>query len=234
MNVKTGQRVVKNKAKDQADQGSTPWDDDQRQQLVDYHASLETWEKVAKMLERSNQAVRLEWNKMLNGRRDQEKQGYWEQKAKACEEQRKIKFSSKGSKARNTTVAAPDAGEPAKYSSSSSYRIKPTSRRPEPSSNTTSSRNLGSRDDDDDVADTVRYRSLGSEYYGVEPHESRMLFRKREAWYTDRKRRLWYLHPWGFRRESSLKGYGIYTVDCCKGLSGKEIATDLHKMGIGC
>lgn len=185
INVKPGPRVVKNKATDLATQGNAPWNDDQRQQLVDYHTSLETWEKVAKMLRRSNQAVRLEWNKMLNGKRDHEKQGHWERKAKACEEQRKINFPSKGSIVRNTAATAPDADKSTKDSSPTSCRIPSTSRSPaaEISSNTILSRSPGLRDDDDDdVADSMMYQSLGSEHYRVVPHESKMLFRREEAW----------------------------------------------------
>lgn len=300
VNGEAGPRVVKNKAKNLATQGSAPWDDNQRQQLVDYHASLDTWEKVANMLNRSNQAIRLEWKKMRDGNRDQGKQGHWQQKVKVCEEQRERSFPSKGSRDRNTAARAPAADRPAKDSSTTLFRVVSTSSSPAPE--TSSSATLGmspepkiggntvlvckrsveheistshertdmsqkemrlevvreeiadelkyntSMDitdtdmtgidqtdtrDDDVVAEAMRYQSLGSEYERVAPHESTMLFREREAWYKDKRRRLWYLHRWGFRREPSLKGWGMYEVDCCEGLSARDVASDLRKLGLG-
>ncbi|KAG9840216.1 hypothetical protein KCV05_g8404, partial [Aureobasidium melanogenum] len=132
-------RVVKNKAKNLATQGSAPWDDNQRKQLVDYHARFETWDEVAKMLNRSNQAVRLEWKKMRDGKRAQGKQGHWQQQVKACEEQRETSFPSKGSKARDTAATAPAAGRPTKDSSTTPCSVASTSRSPaaDTSSNTT-------------------------------------------------------------------------------------------------
>ncbi|KAG9562304.1 hypothetical protein KCU77_g3828, partial [Aureobasidium melanogenum] len=220
-NGEAGPRVVKNKAKNLATQGSAPWDDDQRQQLVDYHASFEAWEEVAKILKRSNQAIRLEWKKMRDGKRDQGKQGHWQQKVKACEKRRQRSFPSKRSGASTSRSSAAET-----------------------SSNTTSSRSPGldtemtgidqiDTRDDDLVAKAMRYQSLGSKIKGVEPHESEMLFREQEAWYTDEDGLLWYQHPWGFERESSLEGWGEYAFDRCKGLSRREIDADLRKMGIG-
>lgn len=207
-----GPRVIKNKAKDLARHGAQPWDDNLRQQLVDYHASFPTWDGVANMLCRSNQAIRLEWKRMLAGDRDQRKGGQWERKAKACEAQRKIDFPSRESRASNTAAIAPDAGEPAEDR------------------------------DDDDPADAMRYQSLGSEDKGVEPHESRMLFREREAWVTARNGKVAYLHPWGFQKfwvgkvqlwpDVALKQPG-QIAESCKGLSKGEIAASLREMGIG-
>ncbi|KAK6003760.1 hypothetical protein QM012_009531 [Aureobasidium pullulans] len=120
LNSKTGPRVVKNKATSLAIQGSAPWDDDQRQQLIDYHTSSKTWDDVAKMLNRSNQAIRLEWKKMRDGHREI-KGGQWQRKAKS------------------TAVKPTGAGEPAKDSSSTPRSTASTSRSPtaETSSNTT-------------------------------------------------------------------------------------------------
>ncbi|KAG9524905.1 hypothetical protein KCU93_g6075, partial [Aureobasidium melanogenum] len=243
-NGEAGPRVVKNKAKNLATQGSAPWDDDQRQQLVGYHARFETWDQVAKMLKRSNQAIRLEWKKMRDGKRDQGNQGHWQQKVKACEKKRGTSFPSKGSRARNTATTAPTVGRPAKDSSTTPYTVTSTSRifAAETSSNATLSRSPGLGADmtgidqtdtrEDLLAETMRYQSLGSKIKGVEPHESEMLFREKEAWYTDEDGLLWYQHPWGFERESSLEGWGEYAFDRCEGLSRREIDADLRKMGI--
>jgi hypothetical protein len=40
--LRKGPRVVKNRAQDLATQGSAPWDNAQRQALIDNHARLET------------------------------------------------------------------------------------------------------------------------------------------------------------------------------------------------
>jgi hypothetical protein len=121
-------RVVKNKATDLADKGTAPWDDTQRQILVDNHALFDTWEPVAKMLGRSNQAYRSEWNKMKNGQR--EKEGNWQEKVEVCEAHRKTVFSSKRSGARNTITTAPAANVPVIDSSGTSSKTISTSRSP--------------------------------------------------------------------------------------------------------
>ncbi|KAH0294749.1 hypothetical protein KCU62_g305, partial [Aureobasidium sp. EXF-3399] len=102
--VQKGPRVVINKAKNLASLGSRPWDNASRQILVDEHTLHETWEPVAQLLERSNQALRSEWNKMKSGQR--EKEGNWKEKVEICEAHRKITFSS-GSSIRDTTTTAP-------------------------------------------------------------------------------------------------------------------------------
>jgi len=102
--VQKGPRVVINKAKNLASQGSNPWTNALRQILVDEHTLHETWDPVAKLLKRSNQALRSEWNKMKSGQR--EKEGNWKEKVEICEAHRKIKFSS-GSSTRDTTTTAP-------------------------------------------------------------------------------------------------------------------------------
>ncbi|KAG9591455.1 hypothetical protein KCU77_g3857, partial [Aureobasidium melanogenum] len=307
-NGEAGPRVVKNKAKNFATQGSAPWDDDQRQQLVDYHARFETWEEVAKKSNRSNQAIRLEWKKMRDGKRHQGKQGHWQQNVEACEKQRETSFPSKGSRARNTPATAPTVGSPKKDSSTTPCAVASTSRSPaaETSSNTTLSMSpepknggntvpVGERSveheistshertdlsqkemrldvvrqeiadelkyntsiditntdmtgmdqtdtrDKDVIAEAMRYQSLGSVIKGIEPHESRMLFRE-EAWTKFRRRRVAYLHPWGFPKRWRGRGQWFPDVDLehpdqisesCTRLSKREIAADLRKMGIG-
>ncbi|KAG9953219.1 hypothetical protein KCU85_g1218, partial [Aureobasidium melanogenum] len=168
-NVEAGPRVVKNKAKNLAPQGSAPWDDDQRQQLIDYHASLETWDGVVKMLKRSNQAIRLEWKKMRDGIRDQGKPGHWQQKVKACEEQRERNFPPKGSRARNTSATAPAAGSPAEDSSTTPFRVVSTSS--SPASETSSSATLGMSPEPKIGSDTVPICKRSVEYEISTSHE---------------------------------------------------------------
>ncbi|KAH0361244.1 hypothetical protein KCU65_g8834, partial [Aureobasidium melanogenum] len=298
---KAGPRVVKNKAKNLATRGSAPWDDNQRQQLVDYHASLETWDGVVKMLDRSNQAIRLEWKKMRDGvRDDQGKPGHWQQKVKACEEQREKSFPSKGSRTRNTAATAPAAGRTAKDSSTTPVSVVSTSSsatlgmspKPKIGSDTvpvckrsveheistshertdmsqkeirldvvrrkiadelkyntsiditdTDMTGMDQTDtrDDDVIAEAMRYQNLGSVYWGIEPRESRMLFRE-AAWSRPWNGRVMYLHPWGFK--SLWKGRGQKFPDAdlkqpdqiaesCTRLPRREINADLRKMGIG-
>jgi hypothetical protein len=119
-------RVVKNKATDLANKGTALWDDTQRQILVDNHALFDTWEHVANMLGRSNQALRSEWNKMKNGQ--SEKEGNWQEKVEVCEAHRKIMFSSKRPGVRNTITTAPAANVPVIDSSGTSSRTISTSR----------------------------------------------------------------------------------------------------------
>ncbi|KAG9683803.1 hypothetical protein KCU95_g2078, partial [Aureobasidium melanogenum] len=168
-NVEAGPRVVKNKAKNLAPQGSAPWDDDQRQRLIDYHASLETWDGVVKMLNRSNQAIRLEWKKMRDGIRDRGKPGHWQQKVKACEEQRERNFPSKGSRARNTSATAPAAGSPAEDSSTTPFRVVSTSS--SPASETSSSATLGISPEPKIGSDTVPICKRSVEYEISTSHE---------------------------------------------------------------
>jgi hypothetical protein len=103
--IRKGPRVVRNKAQDLASQGSAPWDNAHRQALIDSHALFETWEPVAEKLDRSNQALRSEWNKMKIGQR--EKEGNWQEKVKVCEAQREILDSTKRSGNRHTTTITP-------------------------------------------------------------------------------------------------------------------------------
>jgi hypothetical protein len=119
-------RVVKNKATDLANKGTAPWDNTQRQIIVDNHALFDTWEPVAKMLGRSNQALSSEWNKMKNGQR--EKEGNWQEEVEVCEAHRKTMFSSKRPGARNTITTAPAASVPVIDSSGTSSRTTSTSR----------------------------------------------------------------------------------------------------------
>lgn len=107
--VQRGARVVINRARDLASQGNDPWNNTLRQMLVDQHALYETWKPVAELLNRSNQAIRSEWNKMRSGQRENE--GNWQEKVEVCEMRRKITFSS-GSGTRDTSTAPDSAHTP--------------------------------------------------------------------------------------------------------------------------
>ena len=104
-------RVVINKAKDLASQGSSPWNNTLRQILVDEHALHETWEPVTKILKRSNQALRSEWNKMKSGQRKNE--GNWQEKVELCEARRRITLSSGSGTRDPSTTADSDNATPA-------------------------------------------------------------------------------------------------------------------------
>lgn len=113
--VQKRRRVVKNKPKDLASQGTMLWNNQERELLVKHHALIDTWEPVADALDRSNQAVRSEWAKMKSGEREQ--YGNWLEKVEACETLRDTRFPSRKSGARNTTTTASAANVPAVSSS---------------------------------------------------------------------------------------------------------------------
>jgi hypothetical protein len=124
-------RVVKNKAQDLAVQGSAPWNNAKRQALIDYHASFETWEPVVKILDRSNQALRSEWNKMRSGQRENE--GNWQEKVRVCEERRATVFPTRRSGNGHTTpvMTAPAAITHETDTSGPSSRTATTTRSPD-------------------------------------------------------------------------------------------------------
>lgn len=113
--VQKTRRVVKNKPQDLACQGTMPWNNQDRELLVENRARFPTWEPVADALDRSNQAVRSEWTKMKSGERQRE--GNWIEKVEACEALRNTKFPSRKSGARTTATTAPAANVPAVSSS---------------------------------------------------------------------------------------------------------------------
>jgi glutamine synthetase adenylyltransferase len=136
-----GRRVVKNKAQALATQGRTLWNNALRQALIDNHARFETWESVAGLLNRSNQALRSEWNKMKNGQRENE--GNWKKKVEVCEAHRKTVYSMQRSGNGHTTTAmtAPATITHETDASGPSSRTATTTR--SPNAETSSSTTLG-------------------------------------------------------------------------------------------
>ena len=119
--VQKTRRVVKNKPQDLACQGTMPWNNQDRELLVENRARFPTWEPVADALDRSNQAVRSEWTKMKSGERQRE--GNWIEKVEACEALRNTKFPSRKSGARTTATTAPAANVPAESSSATASSV---------------------------------------------------------------------------------------------------------------
>jgi hypothetical protein len=83
------------------------------------------------ILDRSNQALRSEWNKMRNGQRENE--GNWKEKVRVCEARRATVFSTKRSGNGHTTpeMTAPAAITYETDTSGPSSRTAMTTRSPD-------------------------------------------------------------------------------------------------------